>query len=91
VIGRDGIALYSKANPDCRRRSDPGDMFAVLEKVVANARADNSKTSMLRFSEGSVSIDKSGFRGDAHTAAVPAKQILDESDEGARFRRRHAS
>lgn len=35
VIRHDGIVLYSEVNPDYTCRSDPGDMFAVLEKAVA--------------------------------------------------------
>lgn len=35
VIGHDGIVLYSEVHPDYTFRSDPGDMFAVLEKAIA--------------------------------------------------------
>jgi len=39
VIGQDGVVLYSEVNPDYTRRPDPSDMFPVLEKARANARA----------------------------------------------------
>lgn len=35
VIGHDGIVLYSEVSPDFTCRSDPRDMFAVLEKAIA--------------------------------------------------------
>jgi peroxiredoxin len=37
MIGRDGIVLYSEVNPDYTHRSDPADMFPVLEKAAAQA------------------------------------------------------
>ena len=37
VIRHDGIVLYSEVHPDYTFRSDPGDMFAVIEKAVAKA------------------------------------------------------
>lgn len=37
MIGRDGIVLYSEVNPDYTQRSDPADMFPVLEKAAAQA------------------------------------------------------